>query len=147
MTEPSDLAGRLQNLATRWLRQARLMDDGSTLTSAQYSVLSTLGSHPDLSLTELARLELVSHPTMSRTIGVLIKQGFVLRRGDARDKRSTRLSLSPSGRDAYLTVYARRLALIETVLSRLKPETIEDVLQALETLPPSRGGLDFPQDA
>lgn len=138
MTEPSDAAARLQNLATRLLRQARLMDDGSRLTSAQYSVLSTLNSHPDLSLTELARLELVSHPTMSRIVSALIERGLVERRGDVRDKRSTRLSLTPSGREAYLSVYSRRLALIEAMLSRLKRETVADLMQALETLPQLR---------
>lgn len=138
MTEPSDVAARLQNLATRLLRQARLMDDGSTLTSAQYAVLSTLNSHPDLSLTELARLEFVSHPTMSRLISALIKQGLVERRGDVQDKRSTRLSLTSLGREAYLSVYSRRLALIETMLSRLKPETVADLMQALENLPQLR---------
>jgi DNA-binding MarR family transcriptional regulator len=138
MTEPSDVAARLQNLATRLLRQARLMDDGSSLTSAQYAALSTLNSHPGLSLTELARLELVSHPTMSRIVATLIKQGLVERRGDPQDKRSTRLSLTALGRDAYLSVYSRRLALIGTMLSRLKPETVANLLQALEDLPQLR---------
>lgn len=138
MTEPSDVAARLQNVATRLLRQARLMDDGSTLTSAQYSVLSTLNSHPDVSLTELARLELVSHPTMSRIVAALIERGLVERRGDVRDKRSTRLSLTPAGREAYVSVYSRRLALIEALLSRLRRETVADLIQALEDLPQLR---------
>lgn len=138
MTEPSDVAARLQNVATRLLRQARLMDDGSTLTSAQYSVLSTLNSHPDVSLTELARLELVSHPTMSRIVAALIERGLVERRGGVRDKRSTRLSLTPAGREAYVSVYSRRLALIEALLSRLRRETVADLIQALEDLPQLR---------
>jgi DNA-binding MarR family transcriptional regulator len=141
MTEPSAVAARVQNLATRFLRRARLMDDGSTLTSAQYSVLSTLNSHPDLSLTELARLESVSHPTMSRIIGTLIKQGLVARHADTQDKRSTRLSLTPAGRDSYVSIYSRRLALIEAILQRLKPETVADLIQALE-----QSGLDGSQN-
>jgi len=138
MTEPSDVAVRLQNLATRLLRQARLRDDGTSLTSAQYAALSTLNSHPDLSLTELARLEFVSHPTMSRIVAALIKQGLVERRGDLEDRRTTRLSLTASGRDAYLSIYSRRLALLEIMLSRLKPDTVADLLQALEDLPQLR---------
>jgi len=139
MTESSDVAARLQNLATRLLRQARLMDDGSTLTSAQYSVLSTLNSHPDISLTELARLELVSHPTMSRLVSALIKRRLVEGRSNDQDRRSTRLRLTSVGYDRYLSVYARRLAMLETMLSRLKPETIADLMQALENLPQLRG--------
>jgi len=139
MTEPSEVAARVQNLATRLLRQARLMDDGSTLTSAQYSVLSTLNLHPDISLTELARLEFVSHPTMSRIIGDLIRRKLVERRAAVRDRRSALLSLTSLGQEAYLAVYSRRLALIQAMLARLKPETIADLIQAAESLPQLRG--------
>ena len=148
MSEPSDIVARFQNLATRLLRQARLLQDGSSLTSAQYSALSTLYSHADLPLTELARLEYVSHPTMSRLVAGLIDQGLVIRTADARDKRSTRLNLTDAGREAYRRVYGKRLALIGGLLSQLKPETIADILQALETLPapPKLDALDRPQD-
>lgn len=139
MGEPSDIAARFQNLATRLLRQARLREDGSELTSAQYSAISSLYNHPDLPLTELARLESVSHPTMSRLVTALIDQGLVVRSADVRDKRSTRLNLTDNGREAYRSVYGKRLALIGGLLAQLKPETIADILQALETLPALSG--------
>ena len=135
MTDSDDQAARFQNLATRLLRQARVLDEGSSLTSAQYSAMSTLYNHPHLPLTELAQLEYVSHPTMSRIVSVLSRQGLVTRETDARDRRSQRLSLSEDGRAAYRRVYARRLALIGVLLDRLKPETVSDLAQALETLP------------
>lgn len=137
-SEPFDRAAmvaRMQNAATRLMRQARLLDEGSSLTSAQYSALSTLYSHNDLPLTELARLEYVSHPTMSRIIGGLIKQDLVQRLSDPADKRSTRLILTEAGREAYQRVYARRLALISALIERLKPETIADMLSVMESIP------------
>lgn len=130
-----DQAARFQNLATRLLRQARLMDQGSEMTSAQYSALSTLYSHPGLALTELARMEYVSHPTMSRIATALLKLGLVERQADAADRRTQRLSLSAAGRAAYERVYGRRLVLIRALIDRLKPETVADLVQALETLP------------
>ena len=135
MADPAATAARFQNLATRLLRQARLLDEGSSLTSAQYSALSTLYSNPGLPLTELAVLEYVSHPTMSRIVAALIKQGLVVRQADANDRRAARLSLSDDGTAAYRRVYDRRLKLIGALLSRLKPETVSDVLAALEDLP------------
>jgi len=135
MADPAASAARFQNLATRLLRQARLLDEGSSLTSAQYSALSTLYSHPGLLLTELAVMEYVSHPTMSRIVAALIKQGLVVRQADANDRRAARLSLSDDGTAAYRRVYDRRLKLIGALLSRLKPETVSDVLAALEDLP------------
>lgn len=135
MVDQLDMAARFQNLATRLLRQARLLDEGSSLTSAQYSALSTLYSHPGLPLTELAVMEYVSHPTMSRIVSALIKQGLVVRQADAGDRRSFRLSLSDDGAAAYRRVYDRRLKLIGALLSRLKPDTVADMLAALEDLP------------
>lgn len=131
----TDQAARFQNLATRLLRQARLLDEGSKLTSAQYSALSTLYSHPGLPLTELAQMEHVSHPTMSRIMSGLIRQGLVVRTPDTKDRRTLRLALTEDGRAAYERVYARRLALIEALIGQLKPETIADLLNALEKLP------------
>ncbi len=131
----NDQAARFQNLATRLLRQARLLDEGSEMTSAQYSALSTLYSHPGLPLTELAQMEYVSHPTMSRIVTALARQQWVERTEDERDRRAVRLSLSDQGRAAYERVYAKRLALIGGVLGRLKPETVADLVQTLETLP------------
>ena len=135
MADPAATAARFQNLATRLLRQARLLDEGSSLTSAQYSALSTLYSNPGLPLTELAVLEYVSHPTMSRIVATLVKQGLVAREADAYDRRATRLSLSEDGAAAYRRVYDRRLKLIGALLSRLQPDTVADLLAALEDLP------------
>ncbi len=135
MTDHSDIAAQFQVLATRMLRQARVLDEGSTLTSAQYSALSSLYSSPHVPLTELAQLEGVSHPTMSRIIAALIDQGLVAREKDLTDRRASRLSLTEAGRAAYLRVYERRLKLIGAVLDRLKPETVADLLAALSAIP------------
>ena len=87
-------------------------------------------------LTELAQREFVSHPTMSRIVSTLIRQGLVTRGAVAGDRRTATLTLTDDGRAAYQRVYARRLALIAALLDRLKPETIADLLQAFDSLPP-----------
>ena len=137
MTEPTDLAARFQNVATRLLRQARVLDEGSQITSAQYSALSTLYSHPDLPLTELARLEYVSHPTMSRIVAALIDQGLVTRTA-GKDRRTVALQLTEAGRAAYQRVYAKRLAIISAMVGRLKPETVADLLAVMEEIVPPK---------
>lgn len=137
MADPADLAARFQNIATRLLRHARVMDEGSSLTSAQYSALSTLYSHPDLPLTELAALEFVSHPTMSRLVASLIDQGLVVRTA-AKDRRAVALNLSEAGKAAYQQVYAKRLAILQAVLGRLKPETVADMLTVMDSLIPPK---------
>jgi DNA-binding MarR family transcriptional regulator len=145
MSEDADKAAmvaRMQNAATRLMRQARLLDEGSSLTSAQYSALSTLYNHPDLPLMELARLEYVSHPTMSRLVTGLLKHGFVERTSDLTDRRSTRLNLTQAGRETYRRVYDRRLKLIAMMTAQLKPETIADLLKVMENVPQLGGPND-----
>ncbi|MFT4075402.1 MAG: MarR family transcriptional regulator [Asticcacaulis sp.] len=127
-------AARIQNYATRFLRRARVLEEGSQLTSAQYCALSTLNSHPALSLTELAELERVAHPTMSRIVSGLMRNGLIERQPDAHDRRTHRLSLSPAGKSTYEAIYARRLVLIDALLKQLKPETVADLMQALDRL-------------
>jgi DNA-binding MarR family transcriptional regulator len=129
------MVARMQNAATRLMRQARLLDEGSNLTSAQYSAISTLYNHPNLPLTEMARLEFVSHPTMSRLVAGLIKQGLVDRSHDLKDRRSTRLNLTAEGKATYQRVYARRLKLIGLMTDQLKPETLMDLLRVMESVP------------
>jgi len=80
-------------------------------------------------------MEYVSHPTMSRIVATLVREGLVNRASDDKDKRSAKLGLTDEGRAAYERVYARRLQLIDTLLGRLKPETVDDLLQTLEKLP------------
>nr|WP_303657433.1 MarR family transcriptional regulator [Asticcacaulis aquaticus] len=131
-SDTTELAARFQNLATRLLRQARVLDGGSAITSAQYAAMSTLYTHPGIPLTELAALEKVAHPTMSRLVNALIGLDMVARTPHPTDKRTVSLSLTAAGRAAYERVYARRLALMGALLARLKPETVADLIENLD---------------
>ena len=92
---------RLQTLATRLLRLARSRSGDHGLSSAQYSALAVLHERGPLPLVELARAELVTHPTMSRLAAGLVKRGMIERVGDPKDRRVRHLTITPEGRATY----------------------------------------------
>jgi len=68
---------------------------------------------------ELADIERVSAPSMKRTTGALVEQGYVARADDPADGRQVILSLTPEGRKALRRIRRHRdewmLARFETL--------------------------------
>lgn len=123
----ADAATVLQGLATRLLRLARSAHGKHGLGSAQYSALAVLYERGPLPVVELARLERVSHPTISRVVAGLVKLNAVQRRAAPSDGRSKLIELTPEGTALYERVCANRVALTAAILSQLKPETVEEI--------------------
>lgn len=129
-----DIAARIQSLATRILRLARRSQSEGGIGSAQYSAIAVLHTDAPLSLVELARRERVSHPTMSRVVAALVRQGLVARVANPEDGRSRLLALTDDGRALYERISAARIAVTGAVLDLLRPETVEDIAAALTTV-------------
>lgn len=124
-------AVRLQLLATRMLRLARSAHADHKLTSAQYSAMSVLHERGALPLGELARAERVSHPTMSRIIGGLVRLSLVARSPEASDRRLRHVALTPEGRVLYEQVASNRVAMMAAIIAQLTPATRADVLEVV----------------
>jgi DNA-binding MarR family transcriptional regulator len=113
---------------SRRLRQQSATD----VTASQLSALSVLAKHGELSLGELAAVERIAPPSMTRIAARLEEQGLLERRVDAADRRVARVAMSPAGeallednrtrRDAFLTARLQDLTPEErTVLARAVP--------------------------
>ena len=124
-------AVRLQILATRMLRLARSTHAEHKLTGAQYSALSVLHERGPLPLGELARVERVTHPTMSRVIAGLTRLGLVHRPVEGADRRLHHVALTPEGRALYEQVAANRIAIMSAIIGQLTPATRADVLEVV----------------
>lgn len=103
--------------------------------------MAVVNDKQEISVVSLARLEMVSHPTMSRIISGLVRKGLVTRSPNPADKRSHSLALTAQGRQVYLAISARRIALFRALLHRLSPAAIEEIVDALDdlALPPAQG--------
>lgn len=125
-------AWKVQQFATRLSRLARTANRGHGITSSQYSLMALLSAEPNTSVAELARREVVAHPTMSRLITTLEKANLVRRSPDPKDGRSSLVSLTKEGDQLYEEVATRRERLFELLLAQLSPTTIQDVLDLVD---------------
>src|ERR1700737_4445557 len=91
------LAPRLRLAVTRLNRRLRAEAD-SGLTASGMAALATIGRRGPLALGELAAVEGVKPPTMTATVAALEAEGLIARTGDEKDRRVSRVALTPRGR-------------------------------------------------
>lgn len=101
-------------MAIHLLRIVRVEDTRAGIAPAQLSALSVLVFHGPATLGELAAIEQVKPPTMSRIVQNLVEQHLVARKNEASDRRAVRLSATSKGRKLLLAGRDRRVrALVE----------------------------------
>ncbi|MEU7819012.1 MarR family transcriptional regulator [Pseudonocardia sp. NPDC049154] len=135
-TELLDEATRLRLAVGRLQRRIRI-DSSDSPPPLQLAVLATVTSQGRLTLSELARCEAVTVPTMSRVVNALERRGLVTRATDPADARRALITLSPNGASRLADVLGRRTALVGRRLQRLDAEgrrAIRKVLPLLESL-------------
>ncbi len=92
----------------------------------QFSVLCRLEEAPRTP-GELAEIERVAKPSMTRTVGALVERGLVLRQPDPTDGRQVILSITDEGRRSVRAIRRKRDAWMASRVSLLSPEE-QDVL-------------------
>ena len=92
----------------------------------QFSVLCRLEEAPRTP-GELADIERVAKPSMTRTVGALVERGLVPRQDDPLDRRSVILSLTEDGRRSLAAIRRKRDAWMASRVAKLTPEE-QDVL-------------------
>ena len=132
----TELAARLRLVIGRLHRRIRI-DGRESVPPLQLSAMVTVEEHGPLRLSELARREAVSVPTMSRVLAALDEQGLVVRTPDPQDARGVLVTLSDDGAQRLSQVRSHRTALVARRLGRLDAEqraTLAAALPALEAL-------------
>ena len=115
----SRVAGDLRLACMRISRRIRFESDDS-LAPHQFSVLIRLGEKPRTPR-ELAEIERVSGPSMTRTTATLVEMGLVQRADDPSDGRSVILSLTPHGIRNLKAIRRQREAWMSERLRALPP--------------------------
>jgi DNA-binding MarR family transcriptional regulator len=109
-------------------RLANEREPGNDLSIAIMAVLGSLYRHGDLTVGELAGLERVQPPTMTRKVTMLEEGGYVSRRAHETDGRVVVVSLTELGRGRVLADRKRRDEWLARQLRDLTPEE-RDVLR------------------
>ena len=114
--------------------------DNELLPVGQLSVLGTLKRNGETTVGELAAVERVQPPSMTRTVGCLADGGYVVRRKNETDGRQVVVALSDKGlttlaadrrrRDAWLAQRLRELTPDERAVLRQAAPIIERLAQA-----------------
>jgi DNA-binding MarR family transcriptional regulator len=125
------LASDLRLACMRISRRVRYESD-HVVAPHQFSVLVRLGQGP-ATPGELAEIERVAKPTMTRTVAALVERGLVARAADPGDGRAVILSLTPAGRHTLAATRAKRDAWMATRVRGLTPEE-QRVLVAAERI-------------
>jgi DNA-binding MarR family transcriptional regulator len=82
------------------------------LTALQYTALTVLERHPDMSSAQLARNSFVTAQSMAEMITILEERGLIERHRDPADRRRLAVALTPAGH-AILGRYRDQVAALE----------------------------------
>jgi DNA-binding MarR family transcriptional regulator len=96
--ETEDLAFNLHSAVLHLMRRIRHEDDALGLSAPRLSALSTVAFGEPRTLGEMARMEQVTPPTMTRMVASLEGAGLVSRRADTTDKRVVWVEATAKGR-------------------------------------------------
>lgn len=120
---PEDIARLAHDLRIACMRLSRRVrfETTSTIAPHQLSVIVRLAQSSYTS-GELAAIERVSAPSMSRTVSALVELGLVERASDSDDGRVVRLSLTAAGQAELDAHRARRDAWMTERLDGLTAE-------------------------
>ena len=102
------------------------------MTALQYTALTVLEHHPDISGVQLARNSFVTPQSVADMIETLLDRGLVERHADASDRRRLLIALTPAGR-ALLDKYRGAVAELESAaFAELSPDEVVGLRRALQ---------------
>jgi DNA-binding MarR family transcriptional regulator len=114
-----EVADRLHSAAIHLLRHARKQDVLSRQGPARLSALSVLVFGGPMTLGQLAEVEQVKAPTMSRIVAGLKRSGLAKIEMDARDSRRIQVSVTLKGERILQQARQRRIQIVAETLAPL----------------------------
>ena len=132
--DPTLLANRLRPVLLQLNRQLRREIHSLGVTGGQVSLLVQIKYRPGIGIRELAALERMSVPGMSKFISRLEEAGLVQRAPVEGDQRRVGLTLTPAGQKVLRSVKSKRTAWLAARLRDLDPEQLEAIDAAIEPL-------------
>ena len=135
----------LHDALTRAFRQltaafsARADRDPSAMRRPDYALLGVIERHESLHGTSLRPSDLAASDghdlsTVSRRIGALVGQGWLVREPDPADRRACRVALTDEGRSRLLAERDARAAVVTDVLADWTEEDTATLARLLERL-------------
>jgi DNA-binding MarR family transcriptional regulator len=115
-------ANALHSAAVRLLRRARSADAGMDLDGPRASLLSVVVFGGPMPITRLAAIEQVSPPAVTKTVGLLERQGLVVRERSTTDRRVVLVRATAEGRRLLERGRAARVQVVAGLLAGLSDD-------------------------
>jgi DNA-binding MarR family transcriptional regulator len=139
MSDHAGLASRLRLAVARLHRRVRHEGNvaGEELTASSLAALATIERAGPITLGELAAIEQVQPPSMTRILARLEEEGYATRTVDPADRRVARAAITPAGRAFLIRARTRKDAFLTQRVAALSPDdqaALERALPVLERL-------------
>lgn len=138
--QTNNAANALHSLSIHLLRRARRADADTGLSPERLSLLSVLAFTGPCSVSELAEIEGVSSPAISRIARSLEGHGLASRETSAEDRRSVLVRATAKGRRLVERGRRRRIELIAQLLNDLPPRELAVLAKTATSLQRLRDG-------
>ncbi|MGH9166049.1 MAG: MarR family winged helix-turn-helix transcriptional regulator [Acidimicrobiales bacterium] len=129
----AEMAARLRLSATRLARRLR-QESGAGLTPSQLSALAVIDHHGPMTLGELAEMERVAPPSVTKVVAKLETEGLVSRTSDPDDRRMARVATSEQGAALIAESRRRKTAWLTDQITGLNPAERQRLAAALDVL-------------
>jgi DNA-binding MarR family transcriptional regulator len=103
------------------------------LAPAQMGSLMRIAAGP-CTMSELARFQAVSLPTISKSMDMLVRRGWVERWMDKKDRRQTMARLTPSGKNMLAHIKQRTERQVTRTLAPLSPSERAQLVSTMNIL-------------
>src|SRR3954454_744266 len=131
-TPLTDSAAKLRLAIVRTgprLRQRAAAETGG-LTPTSTAALATIERHGPLPPSELAEIERVKRPTVTRTLACLEREGLIVRTPDPTDGRSALVAISGAGHERLRRLRGRKNAYLARRMRKLSAAEVETLERA-----------------
>jgi len=128
------VADALHSGAIRVLRLVRTEDAQAGIGPAQLSALSVLVFLGAKTVGELAALEQVRPPTMSRVVEGLVQRKLVQRVSSEGDRRTVQINATPAGRKLLLAGKSRRVRALAKRFEGLTKDEVQTLHAAAQLM-------------
>ena len=139
--DTTELAGRLRLANARLFRRLRQQSD-TGLSPSQQSALASIEAQGPVTLGDLAVVEQVTPPTVTKVISRLEDDGLVVRSVDDTDRRIVRASITAEGRRRLEHSRERRNAFLAARLDELGPDAVRRLGDAIDVLEELAGATE-----
>lgn len=117
-----------------YLEEKNLKDKGIRLSMTEVHTLENIEKSITKTMTDIAKLQMVTQGTLTVAVNRLVKKGFVWRQRDKEDKRVIRLELTPVAKEV-LKVHERfHESMIDSLLSEMHVDDDANLMRAMERI-------------